>query len=111
MAPHKELIGASTNLLLLAVLNKQPSYGYEIIRLINERADGKFLWREGTVYPLLHKLEQEGLIRSQWQETETGRKRKYYYITGAGRTALQEQSRNWATFNGIVADFTGASHA
>jgi len=108
---QKELFGASTALLLLAVLAKDPSYGYEIIRRINDQAGGRFLWHEGTIYPLLHKLEKEGLVRAQWQQTESERKRKYYYITAEGRAALEERKRTWTLFNDVVTGITGESHA
>jgi PadR family transcriptional regulator, regulatory protein PadR len=111
MGSHKELLGASTTLLILSVLAQEASYGYEIIRRMNARANGKFLWREGTVYPLLHKLEREGLLRTQWQQTENERKRKYYYITARGRAALEEQKRTWKLFNDVVSGITGESHA
>lgn len=111
MATQKDLLGASTTLLILAVLAQEASYGYEIIRRINVQADGQVLWKEGTVYPLLHKLEKDGLVRTQWQQTGNERRRKYYYITAQGRDALTEQKRNWAFFNGVISGITGESHA
>lgn len=102
MKPQKELIGASTHLLILSVLARNASYGYEIIKHINDEADGFFTWQEGTVYPLLHKLEKDGLVRTQWQQADTGRKRKYYYITAAGREALESGAREWTLFHGMV---------
>lgn len=98
----KELMGASTSLLVLSVLAKEPSYGYRVIKRVNEEADGKFVWQEGTLYPVLHKLEKEGLVRTQWQEAETGRRRRYYYITAKGREALVERKRQWNDFHLII---------
>ncbi len=102
MKPQKEVIGASTHLLILSVLAAQANYGYEIIRRINDEADGVFVWQEGTVYPLLHKLEKDGLVRAQWQRADTGRQRKYYYITAAGRGALETGTREWTQFHGMI---------
>lgn len=100
--PDKELIGASTALLVLGILAKAPSYGYEIVRQVNEEADGLFAWQEGTIYPVLHKLEREKLLRTQWQESDKGRRRKYYYITATGREKLGQQAEQWQAFNALV---------
>lgn len=102
MTPNKELIGASTGLLVLSVLAKEANYGYQIIRRLNEQAGDLFEWREGTVYPVLHKLEKEELVRAQWQQAETGRERKYYYITGKGREALAAGKEQWHSFYRMI---------
>lgn len=111
MARAKELMGASTGLLVLSVLARGPSYGYEILRTVNDQAAGLLVWREGTLYPILHKLEKQGLVRAQWQETESGRERKYYYITAAGRSSLREDVKQWAAVNELVVKLAGASNA
>jgi PadR family transcriptional regulator, regulatory protein PadR len=108
---NKELVGASTGVLILGVLKRGPSYGYEILRQINEQAGGAFTWQEGTVYPVLHKLEKDELIRSRWQDSPEGRRRKYYLLTAAGREALREGSRQWELFHELVVRFAGVSHA
>jgi DNA-binding PadR family transcriptional regulator len=102
MASPKELVGASTSLLILGVLAKAPSYGYQIVRSINDAADGVFQWQEGTIYPVLHKLEKERLVRAQWQESDTGRQRKYYYITAKGRASLSADAKQWNSFHNLV---------
>ena len=107
---EKELVGASTALLLLGTLAKTPSYGYEIVKRVNQEADGLFEWQEGTVYPVLHKLEKEQLVRTQWQEANTGRRRKYYYITAAGRESLSKQVEQWNGFNALVQRVAEATH-
>jgi PadR family transcriptional regulator PadR len=111
MASPKELVGASTSLLILGVLAKAPSYGYQIVRSINDAADGVFEWQEGTVYPVLHKLEKDGLVRAQWQEADSGRQRKYYYITAKGRAALNADAKQWNEFHGLVSRMLGARQA
>ncbi|HEY8747046.1 MAG TPA: PadR family transcriptional regulator [Tepidisphaeraceae bacterium] len=110
-ASNKELVGASTAVLILGVLRRGSNYGYEIVRQINEHADGAFTWQEGTVYPVLHKLERDGLVRSRWEEAETGRKRKYYALTAAGRESLEEGTRQWQVFHQMIVKLTGVSHA
>ncbi len=102
MKSTKELVGASTGVLVLSILAKEANYGYRIIRAINAEGEGIFEWQEGTVYPVLHKLEKEKLVRTQWQQAETGRKRKYYYITAAGRDALSEGTQRWAQFHEMI---------
>lgn len=110
MSPNKELIGASTRLLILSVLAREANYGYAIIRAINREGEGLFVWQEGTVYPILHKLEKEGLVRTQWQEADTGRKRKYYYITATGRGALEVGTKDWAGFHKMITAFGEGTH-
>jgi DNA-binding PadR family transcriptional regulator len=109
MNTKKELIGASTGLLILSVLAKEPSYGYQIIRNINQQGEGLFLWQEGTIYPVLHKLEEEELVRAQWQQADTGRERKYYYITAKGRDALGEAAEQWRGFSQLVLNLAGGA--
>lgn len=102
MNGSKELVGASTSLLILGILARSPSYGYEIVRRVNDEADGVFSWREGTIYPVLHKLEKDGFVVSRWEEAETGRNRKYYHITARGRACLASGAREWKGFAGLV---------
>ena len=108
MGSTKELMGASTDLLVLAILARAADYGYRIVRRINDESDGQFRWREGTIYPILHKLEKEGRVETEWQIAETGRRRKYYHITESGREALAEQREAWQTVNALVSRLTEA---
>ena len=90
-----ELLKGTLSLLILTLLSRQPMYGYEIAATVHRDTDGAFTWREGSLYPSLHKLEQGGFIVGEWEEKETGRKRRYYHITDAGRTALAEKMQSW----------------
>jgi len=110
-ASNKELVGASTSVLILGVLRRGPTYGYDLVRQINEQADGAFLWQEGTVYPILHKLEKQGLIGSRWRDADSGRKRKYYQLTSAGHAALEDGTKQWQFFHEMICRLTGVSHA
>lgn len=110
MKTNKELVGASTALLILSVLAREASYGYQIIRSINEQGEGLFVWQEGTVYPILHKLENDGYVRAQWQQAETGRERKYYYITAKGRDALVDGTRQWNEFHQMILKLAGQTN-
>jgi PadR family transcriptional regulator, regulatory protein PadR len=102
----KELMGASSGLLVLSVLAKESSYGYEIVNALNSAGMGTFIWQEGTVYPILHKLEQQKLLRSQWQDAASGRRRKYYYITAKGREVLAEGKEHWDILDKILTQMT-----
>src|SRR5207249_3901209 len=97
-----ELLKGTLSLLILALLSRKPMYGYEIAATVHRDTDGAFQWREGSLYPSLHKLEQGGLIVGEWEEKETGRKRRYYHITDKGREALQEKVRSWSELCGAV---------
>ncbi|QSH40332.1 helix-turn-helix transcriptional regulator [Lentisphaerota bacterium ZTH] len=99
--------------LVLQLVAERKRYGYEIIRVVNERTNGAFEWKEGTLYPCLHRLEEEGLIRSAWEKAQTGRKRKYYGITRRGRAVLAEKSSEWSSFstavNAVLFSITGST--
>ncbi|NLY70805.1 MAG: PadR family transcriptional regulator [Clostridiales bacterium] len=101
MAINKGLIGGSTPLLLLSLLESQDCYGYEIIKILEERSDNTFSFKEGTLYPVLHKLENEGYIRSYYKESD-GRKRRYYTITKKGVKQLAEEKAQWERFSFAV---------
>ena len=75
---NSELIKGSTDMLVLSLLEEKTMYGYEIIKEMENKSEGIFELKEGTLYPLLHKLEDEGLLESQWGSGEGKRKRKYY---------------------------------
>ncbi len=107
---NKELVGASSALLILGVLRRGESYGYDIVRQINEAAGGIFTWQEGTIYPLLHKLERGRQIQSRWEKGE-GKARKYYSLTPAGRAALRQGAEQWSMFNEVVHRLAGARYA
>jgi len=81
---------------------KSPNYGYQIVKHLNEETGGIFFWQEGTIYPVLHKMEKEGLIITEWQESELGRQRKYYFITKAGREFLKESAKEWKGIYDII---------
>lgn len=107
------MLDGHVDTLLLAVLEAGPSYGYEIVRELNNRAEGLLKLGEGTVYPVLHRMEDRGLIASQWREGRAGRPRKYYKLTPAGRKAMVENRRQWAglvrVMEAVVGSETGGA--
>lgn len=80
--------------LVLALLEEKPLYGYEIVQ--RARVRGKLKWEEGTLYPLLHKLEREGLLTSKWRRAPTGKERKYYALSRRGKAVLAKDRKHWA---------------
>ncbi len=88
--------------IILRLVSERAMYGYEIIKVINERTKGEFEWKEGTLYPCLHRLECAGLIAGEWHEAENGRQRKYYGISRKGVAALKEKTAQWASFSAAV---------
>jgi DNA-binding PadR family transcriptional regulator len=87
---QRELIAASTEPLILSLLAQGESYGYALIQRVRQMSEGRIRWTDGMLYPVLHRLERQGRIKSRWRTAETGRKRKYYSIQTKGRAALAE---------------------
>lgn len=96
------LLGGSTVLMLLSLLQKNDMYGYEIIRELDQRSDQTFQFKEGTLYPVLHKLENSGYVRSYMATGDTGKQRKYYKITERGLEQLAEEKQSWQVFSASV---------
>jgi len=99
---QKDLVAASATPLLLSILHKGPSYGYAIIQSVRDLSGGELEWSEGMLYPVLHRLEDQGLIESYEERGDTGRKRKYYRLRSEGRRALAEERRQWDIVNAAL---------
>src|SRR5262245_29464269 len=97
-----ELLKGTLALLILSLLSRKPMYGYELAAAVHRETDGAFTWREGSLYPNLHKLHADGLILGAWEDRDTGRKRRYYHITKKGRAALAEKRRSWVELAAAV---------
>jgi len=102
MSINKELLKGSTVILILKLINKKPMYGYEMIKEMEEKSNGVFTLKEGTLYPILHTLEAKGLVEAYWGEGSGNRPRKYYRIMEEGRTSLKEKEEEWTTFRSAV---------
>lgn len=102
MKINKELLKGSTTILILSLLNKKDMYGYEMIKEIEIRSKNVFSFKEGTLYPILHTLENEAFIESYWDSTQGARKRKYYRITNTGKKVLSEKEKEWKLFSSTV---------
>jgi PadR family transcriptional regulator, regulatory protein PadR len=99
---NKDLIAASSTPLVLAILAEGDSYGYAILQRVRELSGGRMEWTDGMLYPVLHRLERLGLVKARWQVAESGRRRKYYRITTAGRAQLAEERRQWQTVDATL---------
>ena len=91
----KALTGASTKPIILAILKKGESYGYEIIQQVREITGGELDWSEPMLYPFLKRLERDGLVRSQWRLSDKGPLRKYYRLTEQGAEELEQEKSQW----------------
>jgi DNA-binding PadR family transcriptional regulator len=103
----KDLIAASAVPLVLSILEQEDSYGYAIIKRVAELSAERIQWKDGMLYPVLHRLEEQGLIESYWRDSETGRKRKYYRIKQTGALELAEQRAQWRTVTETLARVWG----
>lgn len=92
----------NTPALILAVLKDMPLHGYGIAREIERRSSKALTFKEGTLYPTLHMLEQEGLVQSEWHRETGGREKKVYTITPAGLMELERQTSNWIAFAAAI---------
>ena len=93
--------------MVLSILSEKESYGYDIIRRVKELSGGKIAWTEGMLYPVLHRLERDGLIKGRWVVADTGRKRKYYKVVAAGKKQLQAERQQWETVDSMLRDLWG----
>ncbi len=98
----KNLTAASTRPIILGVLKQGKSYGYLIIKKIKELSGGKLEWSDGMLYPVLHRLEKEKLIKSEWMISDDSRPRKYYEITPLGKEALLAEQEQWVQVNAVL---------
>ena len=106
MKINKELLKGSTDLLVLSVLENENMYGYQMIKEIKSKSGDVFEFQEGTLYPILHKLEEKKYISSYWDEV-SGKKRKYYTITDEGRKHYKAKKDEWTKFNESVNNVIG----
>ena len=92
---QQEMLKGNTDTLLLALLEKEAMYGYQIVKEVDERSNGYFAFKEGTLYPALHRLEKAKLIEGRWEDTPNNVRRRYYLITAKGLQALTDRLSEW----------------
>ncbi len=105
-----ELVAASTEPLILSLLAKGESYGYELIKKIKRLSGEEIRWTDGMLYPVLHRMEDSGWIAARWVEMENGRKRKYYSIKADGRSALKKTRAQWTVISTVLGGLWKGQH-
>ena len=98
MALYDQIRKGSTSTLILSLLSDEPMYGYQITQELQRRSEGYFEMKEGLLYPALHRMEQDGLLKSEWRSVAGSRRRKYYFITEEGRKVLVNSVAEWTAF-------------
>jgi PadR family transcriptional regulator len=102
-----EMLKGHLDMIVLAALAGGPAHGYAVIQEIRRRSGGAFDLPEGTVYPVLHRLEQKGLLGSRWTTGDSGRERRVYSLTRSGRRALADQRAVWQRFAAAIGGLFG----
>jgi len=99
---NKDLMAASSTPMVLAILARGESYGYAILKHVQDVSEQRVTWTDGMLYPILHRLERLGYIKARWAESATGRRRRYYRITPRGRSRLTSELEQWRVMNGML---------
>lgn len=99
---NKNYIGASSDLLILSLINHKDMYGYEMIKNLEILSENIFQFKEGTLYPILHRLESQNFLKSYLRKNENNQERKYYRITQSGINQLSIEKENWALFQSSI---------
>ena len=102
MSKPSDLIQGTLDLLILRTLALEPMHGWAIARRIQQASEEVLQVTQGALYPALHRLEQQGWLRAEWRETETGREAKFYALTRAGRTQLEKELAQWERLSNAV---------
>jgi PadR family transcriptional regulator len=95
MGKPSDLVQGTLDLLILKTLSLEPKHGWAIAKRIEQISNEVLQVQQGSLYPALHRLEQQGWIRAKWHESETGRQAKFYSLTAAGRTQLEKEKESW----------------
>ena len=103
MGNSTPMLQGTLDLIVLQLLKAEPTNGYDLTLRIQSITDAVLTINAGSLYPALYRLEAKGLIRAEWQKTETGRRAKVYSLTAAGAKHLAQQRRSWEEFSGALA--------
>jgi PadR family transcriptional regulator PadR len=102
MSKPSDLIQGTLDLLILRTLSLEPMHGWAVARRIQQASEEVLQVTQGALYPALHRLEQQGWLRSEWRDTETGREAKFYALTRAGRAQLEKELAQWERLSNAV---------
>lgn len=103
----RELKAASSKPMILSILSHGESYGYQILQNIETLSGGDWEWSEAMLYPVLHRMNSDGLIQSRWEIMDNGRKRKYYSLSKKGEQALAAEKRQWMSVHEVLEQLWG----
>ena len=102
MGKPTHLVQGTLDLLILKTISLEPMNGWAIAKRITQISNDVLQVQQGSLYPALHRLEQQGWIRAKWNESETGRQAKFYSLTAAGRTQLEREKENWNRLSNAI---------
>jgi len=102
MSKPSDLVQGTLDMLLLKILALEPMNGYAISQRLKQVSSDVLQVSDGSLYPALHKLEQEGWIKAEWKTTENGRRAKYYSLTRLGRRQLEKEAENWSRLSAAI---------
>jgi PadR family transcriptional regulator PadR len=102
MGKPSDLIQGTLDLLILKTISLEPKHGWAIAKRIQQVSEDALQVQQGSLYPALHRLEQQGWIKAHWADTETGRSAKFYSLTRAGRSQLEKELANWDRLSAAV---------
>lgn len=102
MAKPTDLVQGTLDLLILRTIAPEPMHGWAIAKRIQQISQEVLQVQQGSLYPALHRLEQQGWIRAKWMETETGRQAKFYSLTAAGKRQLEDETANWNRLSAAI---------
>ena len=108
---RRELLKGSTETIILSLLAGESMYGYQLVKEIDRRSSGYFHFKEGTLYPALHRLEHDAMIQSSWEMSPSGQDRRYYHITAKGHASLESMLEEWHLFTRAVSRVAQADGA
>jgi PadR family transcriptional regulator PadR len=104
----RELLKGAADTLVLSTFSDGEMYGYQVVKELERRSEGFFCLKEGTLYPILHRLERQGLLVARWQTMPNGSERRYYALTAKGKRALTEKLTEWRSFAQAVSRVTSS---
>jgi len=102
MSKPSDLVQGTLDLLILKTVSLEPMHGWAIAKRIQQMSNEVLQVQQGSLYPALHRLEQQGWIKAKWEESETGRQAKFYSLTSAGRGQLEKESANWSRLSAAI---------
>jgi PadR family transcriptional regulator, regulatory protein PadR len=102
MGKPSDLVQGTLDLLILKTISLEPQHGWAIAKRIQQISNEVLQVQQGSLYPALHRLEQQGWIRAKWAESDSGRQAKFYSLTTAGRTQLEREKESWSRLSNAI---------